>query len=184
MLNGRLRLSADLPYRFRDDGGIAPDAFDLLDDEPLDFAGGNRWRGTLGPAALLRCSTDAAAIAAIPLDGIGVGHRATARTATQDATQQRAMLVAYGSAIRAKSSRLRLSRSTFHTATQSILPASISANKRLLPRLGDAVLHQLPDGTLVATTYAIYRQQDIGTSIISLRFAMNEIDAIMKEWPT
>jgi hypothetical protein len=39
-------------------------------------------------------------------------------------------------------------------------------------------LHLLPDGTIVATTYANYRQEDIGTSIVSVRFKMSDIDAM------
>jgi hypothetical protein len=36
----------------------------------------------------------------------------------------------------------------------------------------------LPDGTNVATTYANYRQEDIDCSIVSVRFKMNEVDAL------
>jgi hypothetical protein len=39
-------------------------------------------------------------------------------------------------------------------------------------------LHQLPDGTIVATTYANYRKEDIGCSIVSVRFKMSAIDAM------
>ncbi len=39
-------------------------------------------------------------------------------------------------------------------------------------------LHLLPDGTLVATTYTTYRKDDSGCSIVSVRFKMNEIDAL------
>ena len=39
-------------------------------------------------------------------------------------------------------------------------------------------IHLLPDGTIVATTYANYRQEDIGCSIVSVRFKMSEIDAM------
>ena len=39
-------------------------------------------------------------------------------------------------------------------------------------------LHLLPDGTIVATTYANYRQEDVGCSIISVRFTIAEIDAL------
>jgi hypothetical protein len=39
-------------------------------------------------------------------------------------------------------------------------------------------IHLLPDGTIVATTYANYRKDDIGTSIVSVRFKMSEIDAL------
>jgi hypothetical protein len=39
-------------------------------------------------------------------------------------------------------------------------------------------LHLLPDGTIVATTYANYRQEDVGCSIISVRFKLSEIDAL------
>ena len=38
-------------------------------------------------------------------------------------------------------------------------------------------LHLLPDGTIVATTYANYRKEDIGTSIVSVRFKIGEVDA-------
>jgi len=37
-------------------------------------------------------------------------------------------------------------------------------------------LHLLPDGTLVATTYANYTQEDVGCSIVSVRFKISEID--------
>jgi hypothetical protein len=39
-------------------------------------------------------------------------------------------------------------------------------------------LHLLPDGTIVATTYADYHQEDVGCSIVSVRFKMNEIDGM------
>jgi hypothetical protein len=39
-------------------------------------------------------------------------------------------------------------------------------------------LHLLPDGTIVATTYANYRKEDVGCSIVSVRFTMSEIEAI------
>jgi hypothetical protein len=38
-------------------------------------------------------------------------------------------------------------------------------------------IHLLPDGTIVATTYANYRQEDIGCSIVSIRFKMSEVEA-------
>lgn len=44
-------------------------------------------------------------------------------------------------------------------------------------------LHLLPDGTIVATTYANYRQEDIGCSIVSVRFKMSEVDALAKKKP-
>jgi hypothetical protein len=31
---------------------------------------------------------------------------------------------------------------------------------------------------IVATTYANYRQEDVGCSIVSVRFTMNEVDAM------
>lgn len=39
-------------------------------------------------------------------------------------------------------------------------------------------LHLLPDETIVATTYANYRQEDVGCSIVSVRFKMSEVDAM------
>lgn len=39
-------------------------------------------------------------------------------------------------------------------------------------------LHLLPDGTLVATTYATYRKEDGGCSILSVRFKIEEVDAL------
>ena len=39
-------------------------------------------------------------------------------------------------------------------------------------------IHLLPDGTIVATTYANYRQEDVGCSIVSIRFKLSEIDAL------
>lgn len=41
-------------------------------------------------------------------------------------------------------------------------------------------IHLLPDGTIVATTYATYRKDDVGCSIVSVRFKMSEIDALSK----
>jgi hypothetical protein len=41
-------------------------------------------------------------------------------------------------------------------------------------------LHQLPDGTIVATTYANYRKEDVGCSVVSVRFKMDEVDAMAK----
>jgi len=40
-------------------------------------------------------------------------------------------------------------------------------------------IHQLPDGTIVATTYTTYttyRENDGGCSIVSVRFKIDEID--------
>jgi len=42
-------------------------------------------------------------------------------------------------------------------------------------------LHLLPDGTIVATTYANYRKEDVGCSIVSVRFKMSEIDAMARK---
>jgi len=39
-------------------------------------------------------------------------------------------------------------------------------------------IHLLSDGTIVATTYANYRREDIGCSIVSARFTMSEVDAL------
>lgn len=41
-------------------------------------------------------------------------------------------------------------------------------------------LHLLPDGIIIATTYATYRREDIGCSIVSVRFTMSEVDEIGK----
>jgi len=41
-------------------------------------------------------------------------------------------------------------------------------------------LHLLPDGTLVATTYLNQRKEDIGCSIVSVRFKMSEVDELTK----
>jgi hypothetical protein len=41
-------------------------------------------------------------------------------------------------------------------------------------------LHLLPDGTLVATTYTTYGPDDKGCSIVSVRFKIEEIDAMAK----
>lgn len=42
-------------------------------------------------------------------------------------------------------------------------------------------LHVLPDSTIVVTTYANYHKDDIGCSIISIRFKISEIDAIAEQ---
>jgi hypothetical protein len=42
-------------------------------------------------------------------------------------------------------------------------------------------IHLLPDGTIVATTYANYRREDVGCSIVSVRFKISEVDAIAAE---
>jgi hypothetical protein len=39
-------------------------------------------------------------------------------------------------------------------------------------------LHLLPDGTIVATTYANYRKEDVGCSIVSVRFKISEVDKL------
>ena len=39
-------------------------------------------------------------------------------------------------------------------------------------------IHLLPDGTIVATTYTTYREEDVGCSIVSVRFKMSEVDAM------
>jgi hypothetical protein len=44
-------------------------------------------------------------------------------------------------------------------------------------------IHLLPDGTIVATTYANYRREDIGCSIVSVRFTMSEVAALAKAVP-
>jgi hypothetical protein len=38
--------------------------------------------------------------------------------------------------------------------------------------------HLLPDDTIVATTYANYRKEDTGCSIISVRFKISEVDGM------
>jgi len=38
-------------------------------------------------------------------------------------------------------------------------------------------IHQLPDGTIVATTYTHSGKDDAGCSIVSVRFRIEEIDA-------
>ena len=45
-------------------------------------------------------------------------------------------------------------------------------------------LHLLPDGTIIATTYANYRQEDVGCSIVSVRFKISEIDALAAKTST
>jgi enterochelin esterase-like enzyme len=42
-------------------------------------------------------------------------------------------------------------------------------------------LHLLPDSTIVATTYANYRKEDIGCSIVSIRFKMSEVDTMAEK---
>lgn len=44
-------------------------------------------------------------------------------------------------------------------------------------------LHQLPDGTLVATTYTTYAKEDAGCSIVSVRFKMDEVDTLAANGP-
>lgn len=39
-------------------------------------------------------------------------------------------------------------------------------------------IHLLPDGTIVATTYANYCAEGAGCSVISARFKMSEIDTL------
>lgn len=39
-------------------------------------------------------------------------------------------------------------------------------------------IHLLPDRTIVTTTYATYRQDDGGCSIVSIRFKTSEVDAM------
>jgi hypothetical protein len=39
-------------------------------------------------------------------------------------------------------------------------------------------IHLLPDGTIVATTYANYRKEDTGCSIVSVRFKISEVDGL------
>jgi putative CocE/NonD family hydrolase len=41
-------------------------------------------------------------------------------------------------------------------------------------------IHQLPDGTIVATTYTHYGKDDVGCSIVSVRFTIAEIDALAR----
>jgi hypothetical protein len=42
-------------------------------------------------------------------------------------------------------------------------------------------IHLLPDGTIVATTYANYRKEDEGCSIVSIRFKMSEVDEMSRD---
>jgi hypothetical protein len=39
-------------------------------------------------------------------------------------------------------------------------------------------IHLLPDGNIVATTYANNRKDDVGCSIVSIRFKMSEVDEL------
>ncbi|MFN9913241.1 MAG: hypothetical protein ACK53L_11695 [Pirellulaceae bacterium] len=45
-------------------------------------------------------------------------------------------------------------------------------------KLLDSGLHLRPDVMIISTTYANYRNVDIGTSIVSIRFKMSEADAL------
>ncbi len=42
----------------------------------------------------------------------------------------------------------------------------------------EVAYRDLADGTIVATTYADYRKEDVGCSIVSVRFKMSEVDAM------
>jgi hypothetical protein len=42
----------------------------------------------------------------------------------------------------------------------------------------DSGLHLRPDVMIISTTYANYRNVDIGTSIVSIRFNMSEVDTM------
>jgi hypothetical protein len=42
-------------------------------------------------------------------------------------------------------------------------------------------LHLLPEGTIVATTYANLTPQE-NPSIVSIRFKLNDVEAIAAEW--
>ena len=44
-------------------------------------------------------------------------------------------------------------------------------------------IHLLPDGTIVATTYANYRKEDTGCSIVSIRFNTSELDGLAQAAP-
>jgi hypothetical protein len=44
-------------------------------------------------------------------------------------------------------------------------------------------IHQLPDGTIVATTYATLSKEEVGCSIVSVRFTIDEIDQPQKSPP-
>jgi hypothetical protein len=39
-------------------------------------------------------------------------------------------------------------------------------------------IHLQPDGTIVTTTYANIRKEDVGCSIVSIRFKIEEIDRL------
>ena len=41
-------------------------------------------------------------------------------------------------------------------------------------------IHQLPDGTIVATTYTTAGKDDGGCSIVSVRFTIAEIDTLAR----
>jgi hypothetical protein len=42
-------------------------------------------------------------------------------------------------------------------------------------------IHLLPDGTIIATTYANYLKDDVGCSIVSVRFKISEVDEAAKD---
>jgi hypothetical protein len=44
-------------------------------------------------------------------------------------------------------------------------------------------IHLLTDGTIVATTYATYRETDVGCSIVSIRFTIAELDELAEKVP-
>jgi hypothetical protein len=59
-------------------------------------------------------------------------------------------------------------------------PMLLKSALRLLPRLGDTGypgLHQLGDGTIVATTYGVLTAGE-KPSIVSLQFTMSEVDVL------
>jgi hypothetical protein len=57
--------------------------------------------------------------------------------------------------------------------------ASVSSFHSSMPTNSLEVAYRdLADGTIVATTYADYRKEDVDCSIVSVRFKMSEVDAM------
>src|SRR5262249_17206330 len=91
----RPRLGHGLPQQ----GGVAADALDLLEDEALDLGGRHRLGRAAVPAALLGLGADVVAVALVaPAGGVRRRHGAAAGGAAQQALEQGAELVADGGA--------------------------------------------------------------------------------------
>jgi hypothetical protein len=77
-------------------------------------------------------------------------------------------------AVPAQADRVKQMRAAVEQAWKDDVFSDAQPTQNLL----DSGLHLRPDVMIISTTYAYYRNVDIGTSTVSIRFNMSEVDTM------